>query len=364
MNWSRWDAAKPGGRADLAARTRLARRGGGRQPPPSRPEDRTKSAEQVPPYAPATPPKQIARPAAKEQASSCDEVEQQLPARVSFFAGRPREAGPRPPALPQARPDAGMGREQLLPAAHPAADRRPGRGQRLLGRLRQARRQRPRSCSQHLADASRNFTEMMFALAVLDLPFEAAKHESKFDGRQDDPHPGRPGHRVPRGSPAAPAAPDGKLPILVSQNFYRHGDRYRDENGEQFDKFVTDEFLVHTVYGCQVVVTNPTLLAAEADVLLQLPVGAIPVLNGQYTSSRAASTWSRTARRRSTTYFYFPQAGQVRCTSRPTWPRTSSRGRAPPPVTFKVVDKPTQDRHRHRGITSRSTARATKCSPS
>ena len=36
--------------------------------------------------------------------------------------------------------------------------------------------------SRHLADASRNFTEMMFALAVLDLPFEAGKHDVKFDG--------------------------------------------------------------------------------------------------------------------------------------------------------------------------------------
>ena len=36
--------------------------------------------------------------------------------------------------------------------------------------------------SPHLADASRNFTEMAFALAALDLPFEPGKHEVKFDG--------------------------------------------------------------------------------------------------------------------------------------------------------------------------------------
>ena len=29
---------------------------------------------------------------------------------------------------------------------------------------------------------------MMFALAVLDLPFEAGKHETKFDGAEDDAH--------------------------------------------------------------------------------------------------------------------------------------------------------------------------------
>jgi hypothetical protein len=38
--------------------------------------------------------------------------------------------------------------------------------------------------SKHLADASKNFTEMMFALAVLDLPFTPGKHDVKFaDGR-------------------------------------------------------------------------------------------------------------------------------------------------------------------------------------
>ena len=37
------------------------------------------------------------------------------------------------------------------------------------------------------------------------------------------------------------------------------------ENGEQVDKFVTEEFLVGVVYGCQVVVTNPTHLDSGHD---------------------------------------------------------------------------------------------------
>src|SRR5262249_48749669 len=36
--------------------------------------------------------------------------------------------------------------------------------------------------SKNLADASRNFTEMMLALAVIDLPFTAEKHDVKFEG--------------------------------------------------------------------------------------------------------------------------------------------------------------------------------------
>src|SRR5205085_6348795 len=35
--------------------------------------------------------------------------------------------------------------------------------------------------SRNLADASRNFSEMMFALSVLDMPFTAGKHEIKFE---------------------------------------------------------------------------------------------------------------------------------------------------------------------------------------
>jgi hypothetical protein len=76
-----------------------------------------------------------------------------------------------------------------------------------------------------------------------------------------------------------------QTPILVSQNFFRHGDRTQQVNNEQVDKFVTEEFLVGVVYGCQVVVTNPTSSKQKLDVLLQIPRGAIPVLKGRETRS-------------------------------------------------------------------------------
>src|SRR5439155_11821009 len=94
----------------------------------------------------------------------------------------------------------------------------------------------------NFAGASRNFTEMIFALAVLDLPFEAPKHDVVFkDGRMT---------LTPGGSviafheevrPAAAAA--GPTPILISQNFYRQADRYRDENGERLDRFIIGEII-------------------------------------------------------------------------------------------------------------------------
>src|SRR5581483_5915996 len=95
--------------------------------------------------------------------------------------------------------------------------------------------------SRHLADASRNFTEMMFALAVLDLPFESPKHQVAFDGPKMTLTPAGPVvafHEEVR----AAGDPDGKVPVLVGQNYYRPTDRFREENGERVDKYVTGEF--------------------------------------------------------------------------------------------------------------------------
>jgi hypothetical protein len=135
-----------------------------------------------------------------------------------------------------------------------------------------------------LAEASRNFTEIMFALALLDLPAEAAQHESKFDGVRMSLVPGSSAIVFHEEIKAARPIAD-PISILVSQNFFRAGDRYRHVNNEQVDKFVRDEFLVQVVYGCQVVVTNPTSSRQKLDLLLQIPVGAIPVANGQPTKS-------------------------------------------------------------------------------
>ena len=56
--------------------------------------------------------------------------------------------------------------------------------------------------SRHLADASHNFTEMMLALAVLDLPFAAGKHDIKFDNGKMTFTPAGHRSRLPRGSEA------------------------------------------------------------------------------------------------------------------------------------------------------------------
>ncbi len=193
--------------------------------------------------------------------------------------------------------------------------------------------------SKNLAEGSRNFPEMMYALAVLDLPFEAAKHTSKFEGTTMTLTPGGP--LVVYHEEIEPtAAPDGKTKVLVSQNFFRQGDRHRIENGEQVDKFVSEEFLVHVVYGCQVVVTNPTSTRQKLNMLTQIPRGSLPVLNSQATKTTHL-TLEPYHTQTFEFYFYFPSAGKF-----PQYPVHVAKNEAviaaAEALEFNVVDKATK----------------------
>ena len=160
----------------------------------------------------------------------------------------------------------------------------------------------------HFAEASRNFTEMMLAMSILDLPFEAEEHQTEFAEAKMTLTAGSPlivFHEEIREASKIVE----QTPILVSQNFFRYDDRYRIESNERLDKFVTDEFLVHTVYGCQVVLTNPTSSPQKLDVLLQVPLGSIPVLNGHET--RSVQLDLQPYNTQTIEYhFYFPAAGR------------------------------------------------------
>jgi hypothetical protein len=193
--------------------------------------------------------------------------------------------------------------------------------------------------SKNLAEGSRNFPEMMYALSVLDLPFEAPKHTTKFEGTTMTLTPGGP--LVVYHEEIQPtAAPDGKTKVLVSQNFFRQGDRHRLENGEQVDKFVSEEFLVHVVYGCQVVVTNPTSARQKLNMLTQIPRGSLPVLNSQATKTTHL-TLEPYHTQTFEFYFYFPAAGKY-----PQYPVHVAKNEAviaaAEPLEFNVVDKATK----------------------
>ena len=190
--------------------------------------------------------------------------------------------------------------------------------------------------SKAFPEATANFTEMMLALAVLDLPFKAAAHGEKVEGQSYTLQAGSPAllfHReICEGTRAA--APGG---VLVAQHFFRADDRERLENGERFDKRVADEFLPHVVYGAQVVLTNPTGNRQKLQVLLQIPVGAIPVNSGFYTRGVyvALEPYSTQTQEYS---FYFPATGDY-----PHYPVTLARNDkvvgSAEPFIFHVVAK-------------------------
>lgn len=164
--------------------------------------------------------------------------------------------------------------------------------------------------SANVAEATNNFAEMMMALAVIDLPFKAEKHQSDFaDGKMSLKAKGNLIAFHEEIKPATIA--EDTASILTGQNFFALDDRYRFERNQRFDKFVTEEFLVRTVYGCQVVITNPTSSIKKVDVLMQVPAGAVPVQQSLYTRSihlQLEPFSTKTAEY----YFYFPHPGKFK----------------------------------------------------
>ncbi|MFP4349350.1 MAG: hypothetical protein ACLFQY_13765 [Desulfococcaceae bacterium] len=162
--------------------------------------------------------------------------------------------------------------------------------------------------SVHFPYAHRNFPEMMLALAVMDLPFEAGDpgvqvRDTALQLTADSPLIVF--HKEIRPAPS----PDTETPILVSQNFFRPNDRYRFVENERLDKFIRDEFLVGTPYGCRVVVSNPTSSRQKLNLLAQIPAGALPINAGFYSRSVPLSIEPYSTRTLEY-HFYFPDTGR------------------------------------------------------
>jgi hypothetical protein len=193
--------------------------------------------------------------------------------------------------------------------------------------------------SPHVAEATHSFTEMMLALAVLDLPWESPEHETSLEDDRFELKAAGPMILFHEQIQPTEAAED-PAPILVNQNFFRQSDRYRYEGEQRFDKFVTDEFLVQTVYGCQVAITNPTSSRQKLDLLLQIPAGSMPVLGGRETRSVPIDL-EPFSTRTVEYYFYFPDIGDFA-----HYPVQVSQDEllvtAADPFTFHVVQELTQ----------------------
>jgi hypothetical protein len=198
--------------------------------------------------------------------------------------------------------------------------------------------------SPHIAEAHHTFPEVMLALAVTDLPFEAPKHETKVDGGAFTLNAG--GIILAVHKEIKPAAPAPKqTELLVSENFYRFGDRYRNEGNEKFDKYVTDEFLSGAVYGANVVVTNPTSSPQKLELLLQIPRGAISTNGSKPTDSRRVRLEPFTTQSFEY-FFYFPSPNAANEDRFPHYPVNVARNEevvgAAKPFDFRVVKQLSQ----------------------
>ena len=192
--------------------------------------------------------------------------------------------------------------------------------------------------SRYLGEATGNFSEMMFVLSFMDLPFEAPEHQrEETDG----------GLKFTAGGPTLffyrelkeVELSDSESPLLISQSFYQHDDRYRMVNGEKVDKFVTQEFVRGVVYGSEMVVTNPTTSSQRLDLLAQIPQGAIAV-SGFRHSKTTPLKLDPYSTSRVHLAFYFPKAGDF-----PAYPAHLSKAGEvvahAKAMRFQVVDKPT-----------------------
>eukprot|EP01017_Pseudomicrothorax_dubius_P029140 TRINITY_DN3510_c0_g1_i2.p1 TRINITY_DN3510_c0_g1~~TRINITY_DN3510_c0_g1_i2.p1 ORF type:complete len:696 (+),score=188.42 TRINITY_DN3510_c0_g1_i2:115-2088(+) len=98
--------------------------------------------------------------------------------------------------------------------------------------------------------------------------------------------------------------------ILILQRYYDPNDRYEKSEEDprlKVEKNVT-EFVVNKIYGCQVIITNCSVVNQEVQILLEVPAGSIPINNIEYTKIQTINIgpFSTTTQQ---FFFYFPSIG-------------------------------------------------------
>jgi hypothetical protein len=105
--------------------------------------------------------------------------------------------------------------------------------------------------------------------------------------------------------------PDLTDSLLVAQKYFDPSDlTYTDEDGQQVEKPVK-QFLKDKVYGCQIILSNTSSKAFNADIVAEIPEGALPVnqLDYSFVKSQTVNSYSTAS---FAFHFYFPFAGTYR----------------------------------------------------
>ena len=161
--------------------------------------------------------------------------------------------------------------------------------------------------SRWFTESSNSFTEMMFALAVIDLPMKDVKEDLVVDQGTLTVNANGPMIVLHQQNKEANFVP-GATKIFVSENFYQTNDRYRHIGGVRHDRFVESDFRAGVLYGAEVVITNPTSSPLAVELLIQIPQGAMPAAGSRRTQTSALQLAAFSTRKIEYA-FYFPTAG-------------------------------------------------------
>ena len=170
--------------------------------------------------------------------------------------------------------------------------------------------------SPHFAECRDSVHEALVTLALLDLPFEAIKPDIAIEKNS---------MRVTAKQAMILYYRDLKPTVKVERNkgllssirYFRSGDILtEDADGKVSENSITGKFQTHTPYEAHLILTNPTGVEREVDILRQIPSGAIRLdsaddLSALRTRIPPHGGWKHVV------YFYFPTEG--------SWPHYSPR---------------------------------------
>ncbi|ORX58766.1 hypothetical protein DM01DRAFT_1405397 [Hesseltinella vesiculosa] len=171
----------------------------------------------------------------------------------------------------------------------------------------------PLFLSKNIIYATNSFTEIMFALAVTDLPLSAAADYdlSAVPGKLTVNSKSTPVIVFCRDLRQLEKEDTNKLPsLLISQSFF-DSSAYSvvDENTRLVDP---DQLMTQTKYGWHVAVTNVTPKPVYSEITLQVPPGAIPLFGTRPCISKTITIKPYSTLHEVIGQFYFPVQGSFR----------------------------------------------------
>ncbi|ETO22124.1 hypothetical protein RFI_15079 [Reticulomyxa filosa] len=143
--------------------------------------------------------------------------------------------------------------------------------------------------SQYFSLPTSCLSEMIFALAVLDLPLQTnddnVRREKNFETMRMVIQSENPCIVL---SKQLRETDQVSIRVQVSHHYFDPNDRYEIFDGEQTDKFVNSNNMIPCkMYGCRAIITNASSAQIRnAEVLYQIPAGAIPMNGGKWTHTK------------------------------------------------------------------------------